>query len=550
MWANQAVNKNAFQKGFTSPVSNFSVKNTIDMFNQSEPTQNPAANLTQPQNFLNSPTTGSLVKYRAQYLFEATREDELSLQVGDIINVNLSIKTDEGWMHGDCNGRSGVFPASFTVKVNELDTIQELPNLNFEANFSQPLIQAGSAVNTPISPVTGMIPKSGSFRSSSSFPSQSAINTTQLSQIKNYFFSIYPYNSTEPGDLIFREFEIINVIDSNEDWLTGQIVGSGIANNPLRSGIFPSNFVIKFSFPIEYIGKYTIGMATEVYQAQNGGELTLNPAESQLIAIKKLSPDGKWSFGESYDANNSLQRGWFPIQSAMPLIDANVVSLNVPSSTVTSNNRPGISGNKTISNSGSISSISSSPPPPMSKVVSPVNTISPESSTNALSTQRNQEVTINASSNPSINSLPITSTNLEASSPLEKLTNTAISAASNKNTSTPKPKNLVKESTSSDSTVSTNNPKANIELSEVNNIEKTSLEPQSGPSTLPAGVIDQVIALYDFASTTPETIGFSKDTVINIIEKSGDWWLGEFNGKMGLLPYNYVQSIMKTNELS
>ena len=69
----------------------------------------------------------------------------------------------------------------------------------------------------------------------------------------------------------------------------------------------------------------------------------------------------------------------------------------------------------------------------MSKVVSPVNTISPESSTNALSTQRNQEVTINASSNPSINSLPTTSTNLEASSPLEKLTNTAISAASNSN---------------------------------------------------------------------------------------------------------------------
>ena len=57
--------------------------------------------------------------------------------------------------------------------------------LNFEANFSQPLTQAGSAVNTPISPVTGMIPKSGSFRSSSSFPSQSAINTTQLSQIKS-----------------------------------------------------------------------------------------------------------------------------------------------------------------------------------------------------------------------------------------------------------------------------------------------------------------------------------------------------------------------------
>lgn len=86
--------------------------------------------------------------------------------------------------------------------------------------------------------------------------------------------------------------------------MTGQIVGSGSGpSNPLRTGIFPSNFVIKFNFPIEYIGKYTISMATEQYQAQTGDQLTLNPTDSQLIAIKKLSPDQKWSYGESYVKN-------------------------------------------------------------------------------------------------------------------------------------------------------------------------------------------------------------------------------------------------------
>lgn len=104
--------------------------------------------------------------------------------------------------------------------------------------------------------------------------------------------------SNESGDLNFREFEIINVIDQNEDWLTGQIVDRN--TNSLRSGIFPANFVIKFNLPIEYIGKYTISMATEAYQAQNNGELSINPLETQLIAIKKISPDGKWSYGESY----------------------------------------------------------------------------------------------------------------------------------------------------------------------------------------------------------------------------------------------------------
>jgi hypothetical protein len=110
--------------------------------------------------------------------------------------------------------------------------------------------------------------------------------------------SVYPYVSSEPGDLNFHEYEIINVLSQNEDWFTGEIVGSGYSE-PLRHGIFPSNFVIKFNLPIEYIGKYTISIATEPFTGQNG-EIVLDPGQSQLIAIKKISPDNKWSFGECY----------------------------------------------------------------------------------------------------------------------------------------------------------------------------------------------------------------------------------------------------------
>lgn len=74
--------------------------------------------------------------------------------------------------------------------------------------------------------------------------------------------------------------------------------------------------------------------------------------------------------------------------------------------------------------------------------------------------------------------------------------------------------------------------------------EQKAAEPQTlSNSELPNVVIDKVIALYDFTPQTPEAIGFPKDAVINILEKSGDWWLGEYNGKIGILPYNYVQSI-------
>ena len=66
--------------------------------------------------------------------------------------------------------------------------------------------------------------------------------------------------------------------------------------------------------------------------------------------------------------------------------------------------------------------------------------------------------------------------------------------------------------------------------------------------TLVSGVIDRVVVLYNFTSTSPEIINFPKDAIINIFEKAGSWWLGEFNGKMGLLPYNYVRSAVEEND--
>ena len=80
-------------------------------------------------------------------------------------------------------------------------------------------------------------------------------------------------------------------------------------------------------------------------------------------------------------------------------------------------------------------------------------------------------------------------------------------------------------------------------VASTNDLEATKTTAVAAPS----GTIDQVIALYDFKSTTPETISFNKDAIINIVEKSGDWWMGEYNGKIGILPYNYVQSISKAN---
>lgn len=92
-------------------------------------------------------------------------------------------------------------------------------------------------------------------------------------------------------------------------------------------------------------------------------------------------------------------------------------------------------------------------------------------------------------------------------------------------------------------------PPSNTAANITNTVTTTTTPAETAPvaKISTAVYIDQVVALYDFQSTTPETIGFQKDSIINIIEKSGDWWLGELNGKIGLLPYNYVQSITKSN---
>jgi hypothetical protein len=52
-----------------------------------------------------------------------------------------------------------------------------------------------------------------------------------------YYVALYPYQSTEAGDLSFQQGEVILVVKKEGDWWTGT-TGD-------RQGIFPSNYVQK-----------------------------------------------------------------------------------------------------------------------------------------------------------------------------------------------------------------------------------------------------------------------------------------------------------------
>jgi hypothetical protein len=70
-------------------------------------------------------------KYKAEFNFDASRDDELTVKAGDALNVDLTVKTDEGWLWGECQGRVGVFPAAFAVKLADLESIQEEAHHDF-----------------------------------------------------------------------------------------------------------------------------------------------------------------------------------------------------------------------------------------------------------------------------------------------------------------------------------------------------------------------------------------------------------------------------------
>ncbi|XP_072297673.1 intersectin-2a [Eucyclogobius newberryi] len=62
---------------------------------------------------------------------------------------------------------------------------------------------------------------------------------------------------------------------------------------------------------------------------------------------------------------------------------------------------------------------------------------------------------------------------------------------------------------------------------------------KSSPSPLP---VCQVIAMYDYTAANPDELSFSKGQLISVLDKTNpDWWKGEANGVIGLLPTNYIK---------
>lgn len=58
---------------------------------------------------------------------------------------------------------------------------------------------------------------------------------------------------------------------------------------------------------------------------------------------------------------------------------------------------------------------------------------------------------------------------------------------------------------------------------------------------VPVKQLPKVVAVFPFDGVESGDLPFKKDDIIEVIEKEGDWWKGQLNGKKGVFPSNYVK---------
>ncbi|KAB7507401.1 Intersectin-1 [Armadillidium nasatum] len=222
--------------------------------------------------------------FRALYQFDARNEDELSFSPGDIITVVPSEGAEPGWLSGSLNSKIGWFPEAYCEELGESSAVVD----GFDSSFVPGEDKIDSAVVAPIESkpqvlgevisiynwtasrnnhlsfskgdniivrekledwifgelngIGGWFPKT--YVKSTASPVTTPLEAPEIppipqyldhDDISQYYVSVYPYQSEEPGDLLFEIGETILVVKKEGDWWFG-IIGD-------RSGIFPSNYV-------------------------------------------------------------------------------------------------------------------------------------------------------------------------------------------------------------------------------------------------------------------------------------------------------------------
>uniref|UniRef100_A0A8C8FYF4 Intersectin-2-like n=1 Tax=Oncorhynchus tshawytscha TaxID=74940 RepID=A0A8C8FYF4_ONCTS len=312
--------------------------------------------------------SAALTSFRALYPFTARNQDELSFEADELIEVDESTEREQGWLYGCRQGKMGWFPESYVERQAKPETpavINATPAATTTAvattavyatvakqaprpqlstpkhtglqaqalcswtakteshlNFSKDdviwvLEQQDSWWLGELNGAQGWFPKTyvtllgeNEDTTNSSFVSSNQnVSEVMFCVIQSEYVALYTYESPEPGDLTFREGDVILVTQREGEWWSG-----GIGD---RTGVFPSNYVKpKETDTSSNSGKSgqpgkkpEIAQVSTTYTATGTEQLSLAPG--QLILILSKNPTGWW-LGELQARGKKRQKGWFP----------------------------------------------------------------------------------------------------------------------------------------------------------------------------------------------------------------------------------------------
>ncbi|XP_068181807.1 intersectin-2b isoform X2 [Antennarius striatus] len=308
-----------------------------------------------------------LTSFKALFPFTARNSEELSLSEGDILEVDETAEREEGWLYGSRQGKMGYFPESYVERVAPSDSTaapktplqsqlssvleaakttgmksaftptlstnpaptetqgQVMGNLFVQAlcswtaktdnhlNFNkddviQVLEQQENWWLGELNGERGWFPKSyvtllGEEDNSQMRSSPLNVSDTDGLQLEEYV-ALYTYVSPEPGDLTFREGDVILVSKREGEWWNGSLGSS--------TGLFPSNYVKPKEPDTSSVSakkKPEIAQVLRSHVSTNPEQLSLE--KNQLIVILSKNTSGWW-LGELQARGKKRQKGWFP----------------------------------------------------------------------------------------------------------------------------------------------------------------------------------------------------------------------------------------------
>ncbi|XP_071344242.1 intersectin-2b isoform X2 [Trachinotus anak] len=216
---------------------------------------------THSPNLASSETQGQVVgNVLAQALcsWTAKTDNHLNFNKDDVIQV---LEQQENWWLGELNGEQGWFPKTYVTLLGEEESS-----------------------DTKSSP-------------------RDASESSDSLQLEEYV-ALYTYESPEPGDLTFREGDVILVSKREGEWWSGSLGD--------RTGVFPSNYVKPKEADTSSISgkkKQEIGQVIKAHSSS--GPEQLNLENGQLVLILSKNASGWW-LGELQARGKKRQKGWFP----------------------------------------------------------------------------------------------------------------------------------------------------------------------------------------------------------------------------------------------